>query len=248
MRITQVTWTKIFIPFKEAHLWGGGRRPGPTRLIVRIDTDTGVTGVGETICLLPFVEPVVAAIAELVTGMDPRDFELMHRKVLGAGFYHHKRAMVAACCGVEMACWDLLGKSAGLPLYRFLGGAYRREIPLVAYLFIRKPEDVAREAAEFVARGYRTIKLKIGLDPEQDIEIVRRVREAVGPTVRVRADVNGAWTPGTARRQLHRLAPYDLEYVEQPLMYDDLPGHASSGDGRRFRSGSTRARTRTSMS
>jgi L-rhamnonate dehydratase len=226
MRITQLTWTKIFVPFKEAHLWGGGRRPGPTRLIVRIDTDAGVTGVGETICLLPFVEPVVAAIADLVTGMDPRDFELMHRKVLGAGFYHHKRAMVAAWCGVEMACWDLLGKSAGLPIYRFLGGAYRREIPLIAYLFIRKPEEVAREAAEFVARGYRTIKLKIGLDPEQDIEIVRRVREAVGPTVRVRADVNGAWTPGTARRQLHRLAPYDLEYVEQPLMYDDLPGHA----------------------
>ncbi len=96
----------------------------------------------------------------------------------------------------------------------------------MAYLFIRKPEDVAREAAEFVARGYRTIKLKIGLDPEEDIKIVRRVREAVGATIRVRADVNGAWTPGTARRQLHRLAAYDLEYVEQPLVYDDLLGHA----------------------
>jgi len=226
MKITRIEWTKVFVPFHRPHLWGGGRRPGPTRLILRVDTDAGLSGVGETICILPFVEPVVAAIAEVLRGDDPRDIERLHRKVEGAGFYHHKRAMVAALCGVEMACWDLLGKEAGLPLYRLLGGAYRRDIPLVACLFITSPEETAREAASYVARGFRTIKVKVGLDPQEDVAIVRAVRDAVGPAVEIRADPNGAWTPGTARRMLHKLAPYDLQFVEQPLMHDDLAGHA----------------------
>jgi L-rhamnonate dehydratase len=86
---------------------------------------------------------------------------------------------------------------------------------------------MAHEALEAVERGHRTIKAKIGLDAESDISIVKAIREAIGPDVALRGDVNGAWSPGTARRQLAKLEHYDLEFVEQPLVHDDLLGHAA---------------------
>ena len=145
----------------------------------------------------------------------------------GAGYYHHKRAAVAALAGVEMAMWDIIGKTAGKPLYQLWGGAYRTLIPTIAYLHARPPAALAEEAAEFVARGWQTIKVKIGLDPHNDISAMRAVRDAIGPDILLRGDANGAWTPGTARRQLAKLAELDLEFVEQPLMLDDLVGHAA---------------------
>lgn len=112
------------------------------------------------------------------------------------------------------------------PLYQPWGGAYRSKIPMVGYVQAKKPAQAATAAAEFVAEGYRTIKAKIGMSPETDIAIVAAIRDAIGPDIQLRADVNGAWTRGTAKRMLRKLEPYDLEYVEQPLQMDDLRGHA----------------------
>ena len=228
MKIERVETTMVFMPFKTPHLWGSGRRPGATRLVVQVHTDAGVVGLGETICLLEFVRPVLErTIAPLAVGEDPHDVERISRKVEGAGYYHHKRAMVAALCGLEMACWDIVGKAAGQPLHKLWGGAYRDRIPTISYLHVKAPDVMAREAAEAVERGHRTIKAKIGLDMESDVAIVAAIRAAIGPDVALRGDVNGAWSPGTARRQLRKLEEYDLEFVEQPLVHDDLLGHAA---------------------
>lgn len=226
MRITEVDCIQLFVPFASPRLWAGGRRSGANRLLVTLRTDTGLIGYGETICLLEFVRPVLTkTIAPLVLGEDPHNIERVYRKVEGAGYYHHKRAMVAALAAVEMAMWDLVGKNAGVPLYRLWGGRYRDRIEMIAYIHVASPPDMAAEAADFVARGWRTVKVKIGMDPEGDLAIVRAVREAIGPLCHLRADVNGSWTPGTARRQLAKLEKYDLQYVEQPLVHDDLVGH-----------------------
>lgn len=228
MKIERVETSLVFMPFKSPHLWGGGRRPGATRLIVQLFTDTGIVGLGETICLLEFVQPVLErTIVPLAIGEDPHDVERIYRKVEGAGYYHHKRAMVAALNALEIACWDAVGKSAGQPLHKLWGGAYRTEVPLIRYLHVKSPAEMARQAGEAADQGYRTIKAKIGLDEESDLEIIREIRAAVGPNVFLRGDVNGAWTPGTARRQLRKLEPYDLQFVEQPLVHDDLLGHAA---------------------
>ena len=226
MRITNLRTDKVFVPFQTPHLWASGRRPGTTRLIARLATDAGLVGYGETNCLWPFVEPVLhESIKPFVIGEDPHNVERVYRKVEANGYYHHKRAMVAALAAVEMAMWDLIGKAAGQPLYQLWGGAFRTRVEAIAYLHVKAPEEMAREAQVFVAQGFRTIKLKIGMDPESDIEIVRAVRAAVGPRIELRADVNGSWTPGTAKRQLAKLEPFDLQYVEQPLVHDDLTGH-----------------------
>lgn len=224
--ITKLHHWLIRLPLKEEILWGSGRRSGATRLIVRIETTSGHTGWGETISLIDTVPAVLReCVTPLALGYPVTDVERFHRHVFGAGYYHHKRAAVMALAAVEMAMWDARGKIAGLPLYALWGGLWRRRVAASAYLFINDPKKVGEAAQRFLDDGFETFKIKIGLDRAGDEPLVAAVRRVIGDHD-LRADVNGAWTPGTARRQLARLAPYDLAYVEQPLELDDLIGHA----------------------
>ncbi|WP_176473024.1 mandelate racemase/muconate lactonizing enzyme family protein [Sphingomonas lenta] len=227
MRITAVQHWLVRMPFSEDILWASGRRTGATRLVVRIDTDAGVVGWGETICL---IEPVRAVfervVARLAVGYDVAQVERFGRHVLGAGYYHHKRAAVMAMAAMEMAMWDALGRRAGLPLHALWGGLWRDRVPASAYLFLPTPAECADKAQAFLDRGYGTFKVKIGFDERSDLALLEAVRERVGD-LPLRADVNGAWFVPTAKRQLARMAPLDLAYVEQPLPLDDLPGHAA---------------------
>lgn len=225
-RITRVDHWLVRVPFKETILWGSGRRSGPTRLIVRLETDAGTVGWGETIALIDTVPAVLAnVVAPIAIGYDVADVERFHRHVLGAGYYHHKRAAVMAIAAVEMAMWDVVGRRAGTPLYALWGGLWRARVEASAYLFIADQRELAEATSRFLDAGHTTFKIKVGLDPKTDVPLVETVRSVIGDNS-LRADVNGAWTPGTARRQLAKLAPYDLAYVEQPLELDDLTGHA----------------------
>ena len=216
----------VRIPFKDPIHWGSGVRSGPTRLIVELVTNTGIQGWGETICLLPFIRPVLEqTVIPLALNTPISEVEKLHRRVLGAGYYHHKRAAVMALAAVEMAMWDARGQAAGQPLWALWGGRYRHRVEACAYLFFNKLDPLRAQTRQFVDRGFTTFKIKIGGDPHQDIAQVATVRDVIGDQPLLRADVNGAWTPGTARRQLEKLKPYDLAYIEQPLEMDDLSGH-----------------------
>ncbi|WP_160152202.1 mandelate racemase/muconate lactonizing enzyme family protein [Microbulbifer sp. ALW1] len=226
MKIVDIQRWLIRMPFSEDILWASGRRLGATRIVVRITTDEGTEGWGETICLLDTVRAVFdEVVMPLARGYCVTEVERFTRNVLGAGYYHHKRAAVMACAAMEMAMWDAYGKRLEQPLHKLWGGAWRTEIPASAYLFLPDPVAVADKAKWFLDRGFTSFKAKIGFDYRTDIAVTEAVRRAVGDC-ELRVDVNGAWTPGTARRLLARLADYDLSYVEQPLQLDDLIGHA----------------------
>ncbi len=217
----------VRVPFKRAMVWGSGTRTGVTRVVVELTTAGGTTGWGESICLLDAIPAVLDRIViPRAIGKGVDQAEALYRHVLGSGYYHHKRAAVMAICAVEMAMWDAFGKVCGQPLHRLWGGRWRSSVDIAAYLFSSDPATVARDARAYKERGFRTFKLKIGYDEHLDIELTRAVREAIGPGMPLRLDVNGAWTPGTARRQCARLAQFDPAYVEQPLEHDDLEGHA----------------------
>ena len=227
MKIVKVESSLIRVPFSEDILWGSGRRTGATRLVVRVETDAGVVGWGETICLIDTVKAVFdAVVSKLAIGYAVADVERFGRHVLGAGYYHHKRAAVMACAAVEMAMWDALGKQAGLPLHALWGGRWRDRVQASAYLFTPDPAACADKAEAFRDRGYTTFKVKIGFDEHSDVALLEAVRSRVND-LPLRADVNGAWYPGTARRVLERLRGLDLAYVEQPLPLEDLNGHAA---------------------
>ncbi len=216
---------KVAMPFKEALEWGSGKRPAATRLIVEITLANSVKGYGETICLLEFIEPVlVNTIFPIALQHCAQDVERFTRHVFGAGYYHHKRAAVMAMAAVEMAMWDAQGRVTGQPLCSLWGGVYRQQVEVAAYLFGTSAAHLKASASRFLDAGYRSFKVKIGMDAASDISNVEAVRQTVGD-LPLRADVNGAWTPGTARRTLERLRGFDLQYIEQPLELDDLQGH-----------------------
>jgi glucarate dehydratase len=226
LHIVALRHWKVAMPFHTPLQWGSGTRPAATRLVVQITLANGTVGYGETICLLEFIEPVlVQTIAPIALQHRACDVERFTRHVLGAGYYHHKRAAVMAMAAVEMAMWDALGRASGQPLHALWGGLFRQRVPVAAYLFGTDAAQLGQAAQGFMDQGYASFKVKIGMDPISDVSNVEAVRRAVG-NCDVRADVNGAWTPGTARRTLERLRPYDLQYIEQPLELDDLLGHA----------------------
>ncbi|MEV8468273.1 mandelate racemase/muconate lactonizing enzyme family protein [Fluviibacterium sp. DFM31] len=227
MKIRSCHHAMVRVPFRETIEWGSGTRIGTTRLVCKIETDTGIIGWGETLCLIDAVPAVFEKIvAPMAIGYDISQVERFWRNVQGAGYYHHKRAAVMAAAAMEMAMWDALGKHARLPVSAFWGGAYRTRIEAAAYLFSRDPAQLRDRLQGFLDAGYTTFKVKIGFDAASDITLAETARKVIGPHD-LRLDVNGAWTPGTAKRQLRKLAPLDPAYVEQPLELDDLAGTAA---------------------
>ena len=213
------------MPFRQALEWGSGTRPAATRLIVELTLANGTKGYGETICLLESIEPVLLnTVFPIALQHLACDVERFSRHVFGAGYYHHKRAAVMAMAAVEMAMWDAQGRVSGQSLSSLWGGLFRQRVEVAAYLFGTSADKLQAAARRFLDSGYRSFKVKIGMDAASDLSNVEAVRRAVG-NCELRADVNGAWTPGTARRTLEKLRPYDLQYVEQPLELDDLQGH-----------------------
>jgi L-alanine-DL-glutamate epimerase-like enolase superfamily enzyme len=127
---------------------------------------------------------------------------------------------------IEEALWDLLAKRLQTPLVNLIGGACRLEVPVMRMLGLKPPQETAAEAKALVDRGYRYVKVKIGLDEKRDVETVRRVRDAIGKDVFLSADANQAYGPMQAVRVLRQLENAQLGLVEQPVRRDDIPGMA----------------------
>ena len=200
----------VCMPFAEDILWGSGRRTGATRLIVRLTCEDGTQGWGETISLIDTVPAVLRnCVLPLAIGYSVAEAERFHRNVLGAGYYHHKRAAVMAICAVEMAMWDALGKIAGQPLHALWGGQYRDRVEASAYVFVKDPEAMKRTIGGFLDKGFKTFKVKIGVDPASDL-IHRRERKAADrrpPTPRRRQRRMDARNRAPAAREARGLRP-----------------------------------------
>jgi galactonate dehydratase len=201
--------------------------------LVEVRTDTGLVGYGE--CLARYSPRIWVAIvddllAPLVVGADPFDterlWESMYRDL--RSFSGHSRGMlVEAIAGVDIALWDIKGKATGLPLYALLGGATRTR--LRAYASSIMQQDLAEmeaEAARLVERGFRAIKIKVGVGPERDAATVRAIRRVVGDAVDVMLDANGAYRAPDAIDLAHRIADLRITWLEEPVVSDDLEGYA----------------------
>lgn len=125
---------------------------------------------------------------------------------------------------IEEALWDLLAKKLQTPLVNLIGGACRFEVPVMRMLGLKPPQETAAEAKALVDRGYRHVKVKIGLDEKRDVETVQRVRAAIGEDVFLSADANQAYAPMQAVRVLRKLENANLGLVEQPVRRDDIRG------------------------
>lgn len=195
---------------------------------IEIHTDEGVTGVGGTSIMRiagetpeGFVALMNHLIAPFLIGKDPFDIEAIMDE-LGKVCREPLRAHV----GVDLALYDLMGKALNVPVYKLIGGAFRKEVPIIRMVGIKEPAAQAKNAADLVDEGYRYLKLKIGLDPEKDVQRVAAVRKAVGDDVVLTIDANGAYRPSQAIWVLRRLEPLGVVVAEEPTAAWDLDGQA----------------------
>jgi L-alanine-DL-glutamate epimerase-like enolase superfamily enzyme len=225
MRIRDITFTTVSVPFTEPEVWSGGSRLGVTSTIVEVHTDGGITGIGEAV---PAPSPDVtnaalAGMRALAIGEDAFAIErLSHRVASQGGFYPFATTGNGAFAGIEMALWDIMGKAFGRPVHTFFGGLLRDEVSYMFFVQRKALPAMADDARRAVAAGFRTIYTKVGLDYASDVETVRALRDAIGPGPRLRVDANEGWSPGTAVRVLREMEPYDLEYIEQPIPMRDV--------------------------
>lgn len=224
MRIANFTTTVVSVPFSAEEVWAYGRRRGITNVLVKVETDEGHTGIGEAVGwpTPQIAVDVLESARPLVVGADPwRIEDLMRRLYLECGWHYFRHTAGCALAGLEMALWDLVGKTSGLPLHVLFGGALRERVPYYWYVPAGDLETMRRTAQEGVERGFGTVYLKVGFRNGGTVEAVRAVREAIGPLPLLRVDANEAWSVSEALRVIRELEPLGIEFVEQPVnMYD----------------------------
>ncbi|TWF79690.1 glucarate dehydratase [Pseudonocardia hierapolitana] len=220
MRITGMRTTPVAVPFRTDEIWAFGRRRGQVSVLLELETDEGVVGLGEaaTYPSADIVLAVFASLEPLVIGADPLRIEQLVRRIDVVGTWHHVGASSPAIAAVEMACWDIAGKVCGQPLVNLFGGRFRDGVEFFWYVARAEPDEVAEEGRRATKAGFSTCYLKVGADdPRRDVERVAALRDGAGPGARIRVDANEAWSPGSAVRVIRELARYDLELVEQPV-------------------------------
>ena len=232
MKIARVETIPVRIPLKAERrmISALGRHDVSDFVLVRVFTENGLEGWGEATVTPRWsgetcrgaVAMIDDVLARVVIGCPANDIRELDRRMdaVAVGNWFAKSA-------IEMACWDIQGKAAGKPVFELLGGAcrsltIRSRFSLGAY----DPDRARRRAAELVAAGFTTIKVKVGVNPPEDVERVKIVRETIGPEIALTIDANGGWDVDTAIRCIRELDSCRLTLVEQPIPPGDYTGLA----------------------
>ena len=226
MKITGIKAYRVELPLHETtYKWSGGKSVTVfDSTIVQVDTDAGLTGYGEVCPLGPFYLPayadgVRAGLRELgphLIGHDPRQLMKLNR-TMDAALKGHPYVK----SGIDIACWDILGQAAGLPVCELLGGRYGDDVLLYRAISQESPEQMAAKVAGYRAEGYRRFQLKVGGDPDVDIERIRAVSAKLTRGDRLVADANTGWLQHEAIRVAKAVRDVDV-YIEQPcLTYEE---------------------------
>ncbi len=220
IRISKIEIFQVDLPLAEGrYSWSGGNFVEVfDSTIAAVSTETGLVGYGEVCPLGPaylpaFAEGARAAIAQLapaLIGLDPRELAVINDRMDGT-----LRGHAYAKSAIDMACWDLLGKTTGLPLVTLLGGRRGGTFPLYRAISQESPSEMAGKIERYRSEGYTKFQLKVGGDPDTDIDRIQTVVRAKRPGEVVIADANTGWTQHDAIRIAHAIRDLDV-YLEQP--------------------------------
>lgn len=228
MKITRIETIPIRVPLNPEFAIRSGRGGAHTEspfLLVKVHTNEGIIGIGEASCTPRWSgeDQVTGAhlirtyLEPLLINEDPTRVENLTQKfrLAFAGNFFTKSA-------VEMALWDIAGKAANKPVYELLGGKVREFVTTKWSVSGVEPDKAAGIAKWAVAQGFKTMKVKVGIDPDSDISRVRAVREAIGPRIKLGVDANGGWTPEVAVKTIERLREFGIYFAEQPVSPEDV--------------------------
>jgi L-alanine-DL-glutamate epimerase-like enolase superfamily enzyme len=226
VKITRIFAHRVELPLHETtYQWSGGKSVTVfDSTIVGVETSAGLTGYGEVCPLGPFYLPAYAegmraGLRELgrhLIGEDPRQLLKLNR-TMDAALKGHPYVK----SGIDIACWDILGQAAGLPVCELLGGRYGEGVPLYRAISQESPEQMAAKVGDYRAEGYRRFQLKVGGDPDVDIGRIRAVASKLQTGDRLVADANTGWVQHEAVRVARAVGDVDV-YIEQPcLTYEE---------------------------
>ena len=225
LKITDVEIFLFDIPITSPFRIAIGTMTAANDLLIRIRTDQGVVGLGEA-CPFPPITgetqatnaAAAASIRDMIVGRDPLAIDELLRLI--GPIIHSNPSAVAA---FDMALFDILGKVAGLPLFRLLGGT-KNVFETDITTSLDTLEKMTAEAKGYADKGYKTLKVKVGLDPDEDYSHIAAIRAAVGPKLAIRIDANQGWTVPQAVYALRKMAPLAIEFCEQPVLASDTAG------------------------
>lgn len=225
MKITKISIYQVDLPMKEgSYSWSNQSFAAFDSTVVIVETDSGLTGAGETCPLGPSYLPAyaegaragMAKIAPLLLGEDPTQLDRIHDRMdeLLKGHPYVKSA-------IDMACWDILGKACGLPVYTLLGGMRQEKVKLFKVVSRQDPDAMAVKIKEYQEQGFKQFQMKVGAGADTDIERIQKVSAELWPGNVLGADANTGWRQHEAIRVVKAVRDVDV-YIEQPcLTYEE---------------------------
>ncbi len=220
MRIERIAVFQVDLPLHEgSYNWSGGKSVEVfDSTIVRLETDEGLVGHGEVCPLGPFYLPAygpgarcgIAELAPHLLGHDPTQVVRINR-IMDAALLGHPYVKSA----IDMACWDVLGQATAQPICHLLGGRYGDDFPLYRAISQESPENMAARVGQYRSEGYRKFQLKVGADPETDVERIRAVAALLEQGDVLIADANTGWLMKDAARVVRAVRDVDV-FIEQP--------------------------------
>lgn len=226
MKIKNIEIFAINLPLIKPFIISYATYPNTQSIIVKVTTECGLVGWGESVpdehitgeTPHSTYSMLKNTLAPLMIGQNPMEFEkiheLMDKKV------HRAPAAKAA---IDIACFDIVGKKLGVPVYQLLGGRYHDKFPVTHVLSIDEPEKMADEAEEKVKEGYTSFKMKVGLEVASDVKRIKAVRQRVGEEIAIRVDVNQGWgNSANTLQALRHLEALGIDWLEQPVAQDDI--------------------------
>jgi len=236
MKITDIKTYVLSTPIETPFAFSMGWVTRRSAMIVEVITQDGVSGWGEALCnaLQPpeIAQAVVqCALKPLLIGQDPRDVDVLWERMYNqTRAFGQKGVVIYAISAVDIALWDCIGRAAGQPVYKLLGGAHRQQVTPYATGFYRikdgrYPQDAITEARWHLDAGFAAMKLKTGFGVEADIHYILSVREAVGDAVTLMVDANHAYNVSAARRILRAIEDARIHWFEEPISPEDIAGY-----------------------
>jgi L-alanine-DL-glutamate epimerase-like enolase superfamily enzyme len=234
MKITRVETIYLSLPQVKEQC-----DSGQDALVVRIETDAGITGLGEVDSSPlaakgaidgPFSHTTASGLGHLLLGEDPFETERLWHKMYRANIYGGRRGVaIHAMSGLDMALWDIKGKALGMPVWKLLGGGFHKKIRCYASsLFGATPEITGERAREFAGQGFTAVKFgwdPMGQDEKTDIALVRQARKGLGDDVDLMIDAGLVWDAKTAIQRARAFSESKIFWLEEPLHPDDYDGY-----------------------
>ncbi|HBZ1364737.1 TPA: mandelate racemase/muconate lactonizing enzyme family protein [Klebsiella pneumoniae] len=231
MKVTGVTTHLLTAKLSQPFSYSRARYDTRTAMLVEIETDEGISGWGECYGPARMTRAVVDELGSMIIGSDPLNSEYLWADLYSRLRDHgQKGLLVEGLSGIDIALWDIRGKYFGVPSWQLLGGRMRSEVQAYATGLYRRDRGtpvqyLVEEALSYVEQGFTAMKLKVGFGVEEDYNVTRAIREAIGPDIMLMVDANHAYDAVAAIQLARRIEQFDISWFEEPVPPEDLDGY-----------------------